>query len=115
MLLYSQWRSLSLPTRIQLAQTLGIKKFGPTHVRDNVVESDGYLIEDVEKAITVEALQELLDTTETDITKLFNELVWRAENPDEFRKTVEEFKEEFGTLPVTKKQNAKKTSTKGKK
>ena len=63
MLLYSQWRSLSLPTRIQLAQTLGIKKFGPTHVRDNVVESDGYLIEDVEKAITVEALQELLDTT----------------------------------------------------
>ena len=69
--LYSKWRAIDLSKRIQIAQALGIKKVGPTHVRDNIVESDGYLIDDVENALTLENLQKYLDTTETNMDTLW--------------------------------------------
>lgn len=71
MFLYSQWRNLDLPTRIRIANDLGIKKVGPTHVRDNVVESDGYLIKDVESVLSTENLQKYLNTTESN-----SEVLW---------------------------------------
>lgn len=66
MFLYSKWRLLPIHIRIELADKLGIKKHGPTHVRDNVIESDGYLIADVESALAVENLQFKLGTTQSD-------------------------------------------------
>ena len=75
MFLYSSWRALDLPTRIKIATELGIKKVGPTHVRDNIIESDGYLIKEVETALSVENLQKHFDTTETNTETLWEWLV----------------------------------------
>ena len=85
---YSLWRSLELPARIKIANDLGIKKIGPTHVRDNVVESDGYVIGDVEKALNVDALQAYLQTDKIDLATLFNMLVKNARG-EEVKPVVE--------------------------
>ena len=79
MFLYSSWRNLPISTRIQIAEALGIKKVGPTHVRDNVVESDGYVIGDVEAALNVDKLQAYLGTDERDLNTLFKKLVDKVE------------------------------------
>ncbi len=79
MFLYSSWRNLPISTRIQIAEALGIKKVGPTHVRDNYVESDGYVIGDVEAALNVDKLQAYLGTDERDLATLFKMLVDKVE------------------------------------
>lgn len=79
MFLYSHWRSIPLNTRIQIAEKFGIVKIGPTHVRDNYVESDGYRIEDVEKALNIDAIQEFLGVEQTDMVTLFELLVSKIE------------------------------------
>ena len=80
MFLYSAWRSTSINTRVQIAEKFGIIKVGPTHVRDNYVESDGYKIEDVEKALNIDAIQEFLGVEQTDMVTLFELLVAKIEN-----------------------------------
>ncbi len=85
MFLYSSWRNISLSTRIKIAGVFGIPKVGPTHVRDNYVESDGYKIEDVERALNVDALQKYLETDETDMATLMVWLVDKAEGRYEAR------------------------------
>jgi hypothetical protein len=77
--LYSHWRSIPLNTRIQIAEKFGIVKVGPTHVRDNYVESDGYRIEDVEKALNIDAIQEFLGVEQTDMVTLLELLVAKIE------------------------------------
>lgn len=79
MFLFSVWRSVPLPTRIKIATAFGIAKVGPTHVRDNYVESDGYKIEDVERALNVDALQKYTGLESTDMAVLFNAVVAIAE------------------------------------
>lgn len=75
MLLYSNWIKLPLYVRAEIAQKFGIAKVGPTHVQDNVVVSDGYKIEDIERAMNIEALQEYLGSKEKDSTILWNAFV----------------------------------------
>lgn len=53
---YSKWLSLSLSTRVKIAQRLGIAKTGSTHVVNNIVESDGYKVYDVENAIAASGI-----------------------------------------------------------
>ncbi len=79
MFLYSHWRNLSLSTRIVIANALGIAKIGPTHVSNNVIESDGYKIDDVERALNVDKLQEYTGSDSTDMQVLFDLTVVKAE------------------------------------
>lgn len=79
MLLYSKWRSVPLNTRIIIAAALGITKIGPTHVRDNYVESDGYKIEDVERIVCVENMQKYTGSTSKDENELWDLMVAKAE------------------------------------
>lgn len=79
MFLYSAWCSLSLPTRIALAEKFGIVKRGSTEVSDNTIKSDGYLIKEVEEALNVDALQKYLETEETDMKVLWTLLVNKIE------------------------------------
>jgi len=80
MILYSKWLELSLSTRAKIAEIFGIEKKAPTHVENNRVVSDGYLIKDIETALNVEALQKYLESNETDLAKLFFILVETIEN-----------------------------------
>jgi len=73
--LYSKWLELDLPTRHRIAQEFGIVKRNSTHVQDNVVVSDGYLIKEVEQALNLDAMQRVLNTSETDMAILWDILV----------------------------------------
>ncbi len=84
MFLYSVWRATPLPTRIKIANAFGIAKVGPTHVRDNYIESDGYKIEDVERALNIDAIQKYIGLETTDMQVLWDAMVAKAEG-----KTVE--------------------------
>lgn len=79
MLLYSLWLKTPLSTRVEIGKALGISKIGTTHVHDNRVVSDGFKVEDVENALTVERLQEYLHVKATDINILYETLVARLE------------------------------------
>jgi len=81
MILYSKWLELSLTTRVKITEIFGIQKKSSTHVEDNKVVSDGYLIKDIETALNVEALQKYLKNNETDLAKLFLMLVDTIEQP----------------------------------
>lgn len=82
MFLYSRWLALPLNTRVAIARELGITKVGPTHVFNNTIQSDGYNIKDVENRITVEAIQNLLGVTSSDLNVLFDMMVSRANGTD---------------------------------
>lgn len=101
MFLYSFWRSLPISTRILIADLLGIKKHGPTHVRDNQVESDGYLIKEVEDALHLDKLQALLQTDERDLATLFKMLVDKVEGSPVIVEVVSEIPHE---VPVEVKK-----------
>lgn len=70
MLQYSKWMSLSLPTRIKIANHFGIPKLRSTHVSNDVVIDDGYNVKDIENALTIEALQNHLNSVEDDFNIL---------------------------------------------
>lgn len=71
--------ALPLSTRAKIAENMGIQKVRPTHVSDNKVVDDGYNLQDVENAIKVASMQAYLNSTETDVTKLFQMLIDDAE------------------------------------
>jgi len=75
MFLYSQWANLPLETRNKIAGEFGIIRKGSVEVFANTIKSDGYLIKDVEAALTLNKLQNYLGTSETDHTVLWNYLV----------------------------------------
>jgi len=83
MFLYSKWRSIPLNTRHKIAAQFKIVKVGPTHVRDNYVESDGYKIEDVEHVLNVDAIQQFLGVDSTDLNILVDLLVSKVEGKEE--------------------------------
>jgi hypothetical protein len=76
MFLYHKWLELDLATRNKIASDFNIKKKNSTHVQDNVVVSDGYLIKDVEEALNIDALQKKLGTDETDMQILWEYLIY---------------------------------------
>lgn len=79
MFLYSKWIDIALPTRIEIARIFGIVKRGSTEVFNNTIKSDGYDIKEVEVALSVGALQAHLQTSETDIATLLDQLVGTIE------------------------------------
>ena len=82
MFLYHKWLSLPLYVRADIAQKFGIAKVNPTHVADNKVINDGYLIKDVESALSVENIQKFLETKEDDMSVLFAMLITKIEGKE---------------------------------
>lgn len=72
---FSIWMKTPLGTRIKIAQEFGITKHRATHVADNQVIDDGYNMVEIEKALSVEKLQNFLHSSELEITILFQNLV----------------------------------------
>ena len=83
MFLYSKWGALKLSVRYAIADAFGIEKKGPTEVFANTVKSDGFLIEDIEKALTKQALQKYLHTTKSDLAVLFDMMVNKVQGIEE--------------------------------
>ena len=81
--MYSYWLELSIGVRHQIAHKLGIEKKFPTEVQDNKIKTDGYLMKDIEVALSVVNLQKFLGTGETDHALL---LKWLIEGkPETFK------------------------------
>jgi len=57
MIMYSWWLSTPLSTRHKIAEQFKIVKKGATEVFNNTIKSDGYVLKDIETAITVESMQ----------------------------------------------------------
>ena len=95
MFLYSHWMRIPLSTRNKIAVQFGIAKVGSTHVSNNVVISDGYKIEDVERVLNIDAIQSYVGVDHTDTATLFTLLVAKIEGV-----IVESPKEEVIETPV---------------
>lgn len=65
-----------------------------THVVDNVVQNDGYRIQDVESKLSVDALQAYLGVDSTDLSELMDMLVLKVQGKD----IAQPAKEADGTL-----------------
>jgi hypothetical protein len=127
MILYSRWCALPLTTRNKIAEIFNIPKKGAIEVSSNEIKADGYFVEDIEKAITVEALQDYLQsgsTSETDLSALWSMMIDRVEGRTQVPvlepgahevkleklpiKEATQFKEDLKTrVKVTKTKNAK--------
>lgn len=79
MILYSRWCALHLATRIKIAEAFGIVKKGSTEVHSNTIKSDGYVIKDIEDALTLEAMQKYLHCQNDDVGFVFNLLIDKFE------------------------------------
>lgn len=78
----SLWLSLKKETREVLARELNIPRSKNVEVVDNRVVCDGHSVEDLYRGVTLEKLQEFVDSKETDVLKLFGEAVKKVENPE---------------------------------
>lgn len=78
-MLFSKWNNLSLSTRVQIATAFGVSKIGPTHVFNNTIQSDGFKFQDIERAITIEKMQEYLNTNQANFDTLWDMLVTKTE------------------------------------
>lgn len=79
MFYYGSWLKLPISTRVILAKHFGISKTGSIHVQDNVVVSDGYKVGDVEGALTREAIEAYVGSSEKDFDTLWKMMVDKAE------------------------------------
>lgn len=77
--MYGKWLGLSLETRNKIAQLFGIIKKGATEVFSNEIKNDGYLVQDIEAALTIEAMQKYLGSEHTDRDLLASMLVSKIE------------------------------------
>ena len=82
MILYSQWMQIPITTRTLLAEKFGISRVGVIHVQDNRVVADGYKIEDVERALNIEALKSFVGVDHTDLSTLLQLAVTKIETPE---------------------------------
>lgn len=78
---YTLWLLTPIATRIKIANQFGIIRKGPTEVFNNEIKSDGFLIHDIENALTSTAMQEYLKTDMDDITVLYQWLVQKINEP----------------------------------
>lgn len=77
--MYSKWTGLPLHTRQEIARVFGIAKVSPTHVQDDRIVSDGYKIEDVENALSEDALRKFTGSSSKDFLQLFDLTVAKVE------------------------------------
>lgn len=124
MILYSKWTSISLATRIKLAQEFGIAKVRSTHVTNNVVSDDGYNVKDIENAITIANLQGYIGSSSEDINELWELAIGKIDGkvpevvqntPEVIVEPVEAIVEVTPELVVKKQRVIKKTNAKVKK
>lgn len=101
------WLKLKPETRANLAVMLGLHKSGGSEVVAGVQVSDGYTPQDL-LGITVEKLQTVLNSKETDFYKLFDELVKRVELPVEEVKPIEVEEVELQEMPKEPKKKGTK-------
>ncbi len=83
MINYSRWLATSLSTRQKIADDFKIIKKGSTHVVDNKVTSDGYIVEEIEAALSIEAMHAYLGigSSNLDANTLFVMIVDKIEHP----------------------------------
>jgi len=116
-LLYSRWLALPIGTRHAIALAFGIKKKNPTHVIDNYVREDGYVIGDIETALTATAMENFVGGKFSDANTLFDAVIAKVAGgePLMIETIVEKVKEEktpepiVEEKPVAKKVTPKKT------
>lgn len=97
MINYMTWLKTPLITRVKIAQQFGIAKLRSTHVSNDVVVDDGYNIADVERAMSVEAMQLFTESKEKNVLVLFQMVVDKLEGKV-VEKEVESINEDV--LPV---------------
>lgn len=90
--MYREWLDLPIGVRHQIAFKLGLEKKFPTEVQDNFIKTDGYVMKDVEKALSIENLQTFLQTDEADHALLLKWLIEGKPTP-EIAIHLEEIKE----------------------
>ncbi len=78
-LLYSSWLRLPINTRHAIARDFNIPKKGATEVVSNEIVRDGFNVNDLENALTIEAIQKYVGTQLTDIHVLWENMVLKAE------------------------------------
>lgn len=116
MISFSTWHALPLATRVLIANQFGISKVGPTHVFDNRIESDGYRFQDIERAISTEAMQAFTGSSTKDDLALFELTLQKILNPVVLTELPRvEVKETPKAEPAKKTKAATKTVTKKKK
>lgn len=104
--LYSDWHKLPLETRIKIAQIFGITKIRSTHVADNRVVDDGYLVEDIEAKLTEENMKTYLVSgfsKDASVFELFRMVIAKVEGrvPEEVVETVSVPEEVVPETPTT--------------
>ncbi len=118
MFLYSHWLELPIQTRHKIANYFGIIKRGSTEVVDNRVKSDGYLIKEIETALSKEKLQAYIGLELDSLPVLWEMMVNKIEGRGakvELQPTIIPKVEEPKVVePITKPVNAE-TKTKKKK
>ena len=80
--LYGEWLRLPINIRHKIAADFGIKKKRSTHVSNDAVIDDGYVLQDIEEALSVMNMQHFLDTDESDTNVLWDYLVAEASLSD---------------------------------
>lgn len=79
MIPYTRWTGIPLSTRIKIAEQFNIPKVRSTHVSNDYVQDDGYNVKDMETALSVPNMQAYLNSTETDLMILFQQMVDKVE------------------------------------
>jgi len=77
--LYSSWAKLPINLRHTIAREFNIPKRGPTEVFDNQIKFDGYLVQDIEEKLNVDAIQRYCETNELDMLLLWTWMVEKAQ------------------------------------
>ncbi len=88
MLLYSKWLDLPIAMRIKVAAAFGIVKRGSTEVFNNTIKSDGYIIKEIESALSKPNLQNFTDTDEEDFILLWNMMLNKINGVHTVRKSI---------------------------
>jgi hypothetical protein len=79
MIQYSKWLSLPLTTRQKIAGQFGITQVSSIEVFANTVKSDGYLVKDIEDALTREKMEAYIGRKSDSITDLFEWVVQKID------------------------------------
>ncbi len=98
MISYALWQKLPLGTRVLIAKQFGIAKVGPTHVVDNKLVADGYLFEDVENALSDDAMKTFTSAT-GDSNQLFEAVISKLSVPQVVQLNVENKMAEIAQVP----------------
>ncbi len=107
--LYSHWLKLPIATRHALARQFNIIKKNPTHVVDDQVREDGYVLGDIESALTVPAMSAYTGLPFENAEMLWNDVIAKAEGRvvtveekmEEILAPVAAIEEALATTPIS--------------